>query len=545
MSASSSASRSFLPAAAAVVVAVFAAGMSKIADLDFWWHLKTGEWIAAHRAIPRVDLFSFTAAGREYVDHEWLFQLSQYFTYTAFGAGGIALFKCAVFSVTALLVLRYCLSRGVPALTAVSLVFLGIAGGITRIIERPELFSLLFTVLTFLVLDHHRRHEVTRWLWALPLICALWANIHAAVIVGLVIQGLSLAASLPRLQRGPVIAFVASVLASGVNPFGYRVLTVPFELTRIIDSGLLDNEEWRRPAIEKAPFFYLMLILTAALLVRAAKHRRYAAVLIGAFLGYVSLKYIRNVGLFSMMAPMLIATELAELSVRRVWRTAVTVLGCGALLIALTVYYPFERGIGEASYFPDGIVEFVRENGVAGNMLNSYGFGGYLTWNLYPERRIFIDGRNEVFVPLMERLAKARGDSREWNALLRDYRIEYALLEYVDELDRVTTIRPDGTRSESLAPVTATRFPRSRWALVYFDDDGMVFVRREGANRALLSREYKAVFPEGHGYHEALLRSGAIDRARAQAELTRKLSEDPGCRRARELLGVTMKRLSP
>ncbi|MBK5258514.1 MAG: hypothetical protein JJE51_02905 [Thermoanaerobaculia bacterium] len=181
----------------------------------------------------------------------------------------------------------------------------------------------------------------------------------------------------------------------------------------------------------------------------------------------------------------------------------------------------------------------MRENGVAGNMLNSYGFGGYLTWALYPERRIFIDGRNEVFVPLMERLAKARGDSREWNALLSDYKIEYALLEYVDDLDRVTTVNPNGSRSESLAPVSAVRFPRSRWALVYWDDDGMLFVKRDGVNRALIAKEYVAVFPEGRGYQQQLVRSGAVDRTRAIAELRRKLAEDPSSRRALELFRLT------
>lgn len=535
----SHATRSFVLGAVAVVAAVFAAGMSKIADLDFWWHLRTGQLIASQRAIPRTDVLSFTAAGREYIDHEWLFQLSQYATFSALGPAGIAILKCVIFSITALLVLHFCMSRGVPVLAAVSLVFLGIAGGITRLIERPEIFSLLFAVLTYVILEHYRRNARPAILFLLPLICALWANVHAAVIVGLVIQFLWNAAELPRPSRWPLVALAASVIASGANPFGYRVLSVPFELTRIIDSGLLNNEEWRRPTLLKAPFFFLMLVLTALSLVRAAKHRRFAAVLIGAFLAYVSLKYIRNVGLFSMFAPMLIATELAEVSIRRVWQTSVAILGCGALLIALTIYYPFERGIGIASYFPDRLAAFVHDNGVAGNMLNSYGFGGYLTWALYPERRIFVDGRNEVFVPLMERLAKARGDSREWNALLSDYKIEYALLEYVDDLDRVTTVNPNGSRSESLAPVSAVRFPRSRWALVYWDDDGMLFVKRDGVNRALIAKEYVAVFPEGRGYQQQLVRSGAVDRTRAIAELRRKLAEDPSSRRALELFRLT------
>ncbi len=67
--------------AAGISAAVLAAGLTKIADLDFWWHLKTGQLIVASHSIPRTDVYSITAFGREYVDHEWLFQVIQYVTY--------------------------------------------------------------------------------------------------------------------------------------------------------------------------------------------------------------------------------------------------------------------------------------------------------------------------------------------------------------------------------------------------------------------------------------------------------------------------------
>lgn len=35
-------------------------------------HVRAGDWILSHRAIPRHDLFSFTIAGRPWCDWEWL-----------------------------------------------------------------------------------------------------------------------------------------------------------------------------------------------------------------------------------------------------------------------------------------------------------------------------------------------------------------------------------------------------------------------------------------------------------------------------------------
>ena len=537
-----------------IIAAVFAAGLCKIADLDFWWHLKTGQLILSQHQIPREDVYSYTAKGREYVDHEWLFQISQYWTFHHFGPAGIAVFKSLIASLTAVIVLMFCISRGVPPLMAVGAVFLGIAGGITRLIERPEVFTLLFAVMTYVLLQRcSGRLQRTEaggenpgpaeagpyiFLAAVPLICALWSNIHAAVIVGLVIQGLFVAGSF--LERRPImpllVTLIASVLASGLNPFGYRVLSVPFELTKIIESGVFNNAEWTRPTLVKAPVYHLLLVITLLLVIQALRARRFTDVFIAGFLAYISLRYVRNIALFSMFAPMLIAPELADLARRPVWRRGLPALGAAALLFVLTIYYPFERGFGTASYFPDRVASFVRQNELRGHMLNSYSFGGYLIWTLFPQHPVFMDGRNEVFLPVMQQLVKARSDSRAWNALLRQYAIEFAVLEYVDDLDRLTTVQPDGSRVESLAPITATRFPRSRWALVYWDDDGMVFVRRGGANQSLIAREYTVVYPEGDGYQADLVERGVVDRGRVIAELQRKLAEDPGSRRARVLL---------
>jgi hypothetical protein len=512
-----------------IVAVVLAAGITRIADLDFWWQLKAGQLVATTHTVPRTDVFSYTAFGHEYIDHEWLFQLTQYAAWSVAGPLGVALLKCLIVAATLVLVALYAVRRGADPLVAGGLTLLAIAGGITRIIERPELLSTLFAVITFVLADSYLRTRDWRFLILLPLLCAVWANVHAAVVVGLIIQVLFVR-SMPQ-----VAAFVASVAASCINPFGYRVLTVPFELTRIIDSGLLDNEEWRHPTLIKTPFYFVALAITLAWIAASlwrsraeARSHTGAHILVALFLTYISLKYIRNVGLFCTFVPLFVGDSALR------FRKAIAALGAIAVAIVLTVYFPFEHGIGEASYFPGGIVRFVKQRDLRGHMLNSYSFGGYLIWNLFPERRVFIDGRNEVYLPLLERLKESKSDSRAWNALLRDEQIEYALLEYVDDLDRVTTFDSSGKVTAGFAPITVTRFPRARWALLYWDDDGMVFVKRNGANA--IADEYTSVFPEGRDFQHALVARGKIDRSRAIAELKRKIAEDPNCRRAKMLL---------
>ena len=35
-----------------------------VRDPDIWWHLKAGDWIVQHHAVPYVGIFSRTAATR-------------------------------------------------------------------------------------------------------------------------------------------------------------------------------------------------------------------------------------------------------------------------------------------------------------------------------------------------------------------------------------------------------------------------------------------------------------------------------------------------
>ena len=80
----------------------------EISDTDFWWHLKTGQYIYEHHALPVPDPFAYTSAmgapayaGEERtryfnLTHEWLTQWLVYGIYRAAGFGGVVLFRAAL-----------------------------------------------------------------------------------------------------------------------------------------------------------------------------------------------------------------------------------------------------------------------------------------------------------------------------------------------------------------------------------------------------------------------------------------------------------------
>src|SRR5258708_8812580 len=63
---------------------------------DLFWHLRTGEWIAAHHRVPLVDPFSYTHHGARWITHEWGFSLLGFLVCRAAGAGGLVLLPAAL-----------------------------------------------------------------------------------------------------------------------------------------------------------------------------------------------------------------------------------------------------------------------------------------------------------------------------------------------------------------------------------------------------------------------------------------------------------------
>jgi hypothetical protein len=46
--------------------------VSLLRDSDTYWHITVGQWIIDHRAVPHVDLFSFTMRGAPWITSAWL-----------------------------------------------------------------------------------------------------------------------------------------------------------------------------------------------------------------------------------------------------------------------------------------------------------------------------------------------------------------------------------------------------------------------------------------------------------------------------------------
>jgi tetratricopeptide (TPR) repeat protein len=213
----------------------FLLGWVELFDTDVWWHVRSGEWILAHRQVPRLDPFTFASADRPWIDLHWGFQVLLASVNALGGVPGMILFASAVCAGAFLLALS-ARERGwpfwvrgwcwVPALLLMS----------TRFDPRPESLSLLFTACLLALLL--RADQRLAWAWALPLVMIAWVNTHALFVLGLLVIGgyllddflfAFIAGRSPR-WRQLLPASVLAGLACLANPYGLRGLLFPLDL---------------------------------------------------------------------------------------------------------------------------------------------------------------------------------------------------------------------------------------------------------------------------------------------------------------------------
>lgn len=248
----------------------------RIAEHDLWWHMRAGELIVATRSIPHADVFSYTAAGSPWVVQSWLADVFLHGIDAAFGPRGIIVWRALMLVAIYGLAARIMVKDAGHSVRTWALIALATYAGVLGWIERPNLFSyLLIVAVVALARDSERR----AW-WAVPLI-ALWANLHAMVVLGvgvlLLLAGARWLAVVTRLDdardcaRRATLVAGAGLLASFINPSGPAIWSFAARLTR---TASLVSTEWASPDFHRAGVLpFLALILVAAVVMAYARDR--------------------------------------------------------------------------------------------------------------------------------------------------------------------------------------------------------------------------------------------------------------------------------
>ncbi|CAN5863718.1 hypothetical protein BH23PLA1_BH23PLA1_19180 [soil metagenome] len=221
----------------AFLALTFLLGVFPLKDVDFWWHLRTGDLIRETGAIPQKDLYTYTVPDREWIDLHWGFQVALSWGFERFGVVGLNLAKCGI-TCLAVLILITARRREWPfwALITAWLPALLLLGG--RMYIRPETLTLLYLSAFLAILAQWDRRPKLALL--LPPIQFLWVNTQGLFVLGPVVLVFALldAALRPdaftkarrRWWRNAVIITLLTALACLFNPSGIYGAAFPLQL---------------------------------------------------------------------------------------------------------------------------------------------------------------------------------------------------------------------------------------------------------------------------------------------------------------------------
>jgi hypothetical protein len=469
-------------------------------DPDFYWHLKTGQWIWQHTALPHTDLFGIPPLPQPSPRTEfiytsyWLLQLILYGLYSLFGMSGIILFRWLI----AAIALQFCLYWTnirhwyVTAVIALGSVLLLEC----YFIERPQFISFVcFGIL--LVLLHTIDQRADRSLWGtlvpLSVLMIVWANMHGGFLIGqailiycVVAEGIkfchrSLKPLSARNYRILVISSIAALLASCINPNAvnlFRYLPEIFTGNNYVNANNLEEFSLLQYFTESRDYTMLLygaaIALTGVALMFSQQRKNITWVGILAGTAFMGCLHMRLMPFFLVAATIFMTryfeAECSALKVRVVLiaMLAVTTLYCVRDEFP-RLYESAKSGWVPVQQFPVRAADFLstNTNSLSGNIYTTMYWGGYMIWRVGPEKKIFYDSRtlnvqraweydNSKIVTVNQR--------PYWKGLFATYNIRVAVLPKY-EADGSPNVL---TQSVSTDP---------EWTMVFAAENEVVLVR--------------------------------------------------------------------
>ena len=502
--------------AAVVSLAVLSAHL-EIKDLDLWLHLKTGQVITQEYQVPAKDILSATIASKDWNNHEWLFQVLVAKVHAFGGFDALILMQVIVVTITLLILLLTLYRRNQQAFLAIGLLLVTLVYQ-SRLTIRPDIFSVLYVTIFLSVLTKAHREN-----WALIVLALLqlcWVNMHGFFFMGPVLVWLCLIGLIinswikqERLDKGILpAASVILPLVSFANPLGVKGAIYPvMVLTHINkDASIFFNHivELAKPITAATLFtdvhlyYKLLIIISAYTFIVNRRSLDWRVVLVWLFFLFFSLAAIRNmiffgvVGCWAMMVNVqaitferLVPIRFLDSRFKNITAMAVKILLVGWIISACTEilnngYFDYDtyvrkselEGISKRN-FPYKAVDFLVNNQVKGNFFNDFNSGAYLIGRTYPNIKVFIDGRTELygadFFKEYQQIWR-KGDKRLFLDYAKKYNITGAFLNSYNQDIPSKCLR--------------MFYHLKGWKIVYFAEDAVILLKDVPQHAALIKK---------------------------------------------------------
>jgi hypothetical protein len=480
-------------------------------DYDFWWHLSTGKYIVENRSLPEKDPFSFTThespSNRKtlLLRGYWLAQVIFYKIFDTGGAQGIILLRSLLLVLFLFLIFLTVRKQKVSELTALAITSVCFLTTKNYAGERPVLFTFIAFSLVVYLLEDFRINRSKKALSLIPFVVMVLSNMHPGYIICIMLAALYLTGEVAnslfrkeqakRLLRGFSAILVITGIFSLLNPNGGFVLTRIFsmhgevihDISEYIPTLVLYHDK-----ITRIDYAYILFLIVSLLSLRYLKKMDFIHMVLITVFTAMSFFAVRYVIFYMCISSYIIARIIAHIGEEKLFTTLreilkarqgfvyLVVLICGAFLVfqAVPPLTRLEFKAETAHYVPEGAADFLSDHTIKGNMFNEYGFGGYLIWRLYPDKKVFIDTRKmepDVFDKYRTTVNLRETSHHSWRDIMKKYNITHIV---------ITPLMYQG----DIFPLVEHLIDSEEWVLVYVDHLSLIFVLNTSGNASVIEK---------------------------------------------------------
>jgi hypothetical protein len=297
------------------------------------------------------------------------------------------------------------------------------------------------------------------------------------------------AGNTPWQQARPIILRVLLLLLAclalvPLNPSGAQLYRYPFDTLR---SSAMRSfiGEWFSPDFHDwlyRPFLLVWLLLLIAL--ASSRSRPKGRVIVPLLLtSLAALDAVRHIPIFILVAIPVIAAALPVATRSRAASSHVSksarlgapisswfrpsfnlaiVILIAVLALVKWVSLARNQDAREADLFPQKAVAFLRAGDQPQRIFVYYDWGGYAIWKLYPEYRVFVDGRADLYGDDLLRQFKTAVQLRTgWRDVLDSWKVEAVLVPPSSALSQALLLDP-------------------KWHVAFVDSKAIILVRTAG-----------------------------------------------------------------
>lgn len=424
------------------------------ADVDLWGNVGFVKAMPWSQEFLRTNTFSFTEPGHAWINHEWLSEYILNRTHTIAGNSGLLALKVAL-GLLAIGLLSIAVRRGAASGTLQFLFLILVISTMGYGFSiRPHLFTYVFLILFLLILKYHWKNR-SLVLLVVPAMGLVWANLHGAFFVGIVLVILFTVSELFKsLAAGRIkddSPFLLQLLAA-LALLGSASFATPYGLD--LWKFIAESAATARPYLsEWEPFnpvrhfadhtdFMALTILSAASLAFSSRRKdpTWICLLALSFIGALILR--RNIPIFAIVTCFVVPEHMEDVAGNALARIreslpapVLPVLLCAFIplcawyTVAVNKTNPLQIEVPR-DRFPTGVMSFIKANNIRGNMLTFFDWAEYCIWKLYPDCRVFLDGRftdaygRETVSDYLTILYSGK----DWETILKKYPVNMLLL---------------------------------------------------------------------------------------------------------------------